>query len=1326
MDGLAVVLNAVFEETPLVGRAFFVGLELCVLAPLLAVAVRLRILRTYRLQSLLWLFVIVNALAGLAMQAPYGVSLWRSAPPAPSPVSVSPDKVFRPMLREGDRPEYPAGANRPPMQDIHTAIGPPPGLAPPAPAVQAVPPWWRTLSAADALCLVWLAGAALMAGYLALERWRLRLLLKRATAPGPALAAQYDAEAVALDTWWKPVLRVTGDLETPAIVGVFRPVILVPRWLETEGTAEQWSWTLRHELTHWRHGDTLGQALRLIAQAIFFFHPVVWWTGKRWEEAAELACDRSLLETETDAVGYAQELCALLGMIGKRQRPLMSTGLFASRSHIGRRIETLLADPLSRPARLGFMQRALAAVVLVTLLGVGLGSANANLTAAAPAVARTVPAAPKAERTAPPSGRVLQFPEDYSMGTLDFGGESVEARGAVSVPDGASVSFGVHDAGAADLSPLAAFGPDDIQSISLSGTPVQDEQIMYLQGLTGLGRLELRETLVTDEGMQYLSGLTQLQRLNLNGTAVGDEGMRYLSGMTQMESLILNRTQVGDEGLSYIRDMTALTELDMWMLDITDEGMQYLAGLKNMYELGIEDTLITDEGLRYLERMQHLYQLNLENNNITDAGLRSLVGLQSLARIGLSDTYLTEAGMALLAQMPALEAARLPVQIGPEGLKYLEGTAVGNFLASNVGDLRPVTVSITGGGRPLPNAHFSLAENPDGGEREIYFFRTGPTGDARIYLPKKPVPYLLRVYAEGYVTNEAAWAAPTPNILRLDLERASRIGGTVVDEGGSLVPGVAVSIPVLGGHNWDSEEALPHTVLTDGDGHWTCDVAPKKLADFWVSLDHRDYATTTYTMADLPVGALQAGTAVLTIADPIGLPGVVVDDAGAPVAGVRLTELEKWRQYGMRATGRNAVSDAEGGFEIRPIRPGDAVLKIEAVGYVPQSQTVNVTADMAPIRIVMKSSGVLRGRVVNGDATPLEGVQVWAGASASNGVSLGSWRGKTDGEGRFVWQEAPDGIMSIYFQDGEAYHEVSEVRAGEKEQEFVVPFREASEGLEEGKALIERFNQMHSVEHAGSVAFKFEVEEKFSPDVPAKVTHYEGVRMGDGRYRETVRFGKEGNDTLPWRHSWNGTTYVRHGHPAPGASGEPDASLYFVSGENQEPAHLIALDWLLLFVRDHSPTMRYAVLKYVDGVVTLGDGGKTAMTMRFSDPEKLEYDRIAYFNEEGRNVFTIEASGWSAYNDISYPNVVLGKYNYESMNGASTYHIEMILPAIIRTEDFTWTIPWESPVLIQDIGAEEAEPVDVLQLDAGLIRAKKYLEALAGLVGAAGRNSVTE
>ena len=179
-----------------------------------------------------------------------------------------------------------------------------------------------------------------------------------------------------------PQLLETDALESPALVGLWRPRILVPTWLvarsdhgeELTAGRSALTWSLRHELTHWIHGDLWLIQLRELARMVFFFHPAAWWAGRRLEEALEIACDRAVIASDAEAADYAQRLYQILEAVRYHRRPAPASGLFATRSQIARRLVMLVESPLrlqphlSKPAAVGMA--VLAAAVFTLGIGV--------------------------------------------------------------------------------------------------------------------------------------------------------------------------------------------------------------------------------------------------------------------------------------------------------------------------------------------------------------------------------------------------------------------------------------------------------------------------------------------------------------------------------------------------------------------------------------------------------------------------------------------------------------------------------------------------------------------------------------------------------------------------------------------------------------------------------------------------------------------------------------------------------------------------------------------------------------------------------------------
>src|SRR6185437_11327218 len=80
----------------------------------------------------------------------------------------------------------------------------------------------------------------------------------------------------------------------PAVIGVSRPEIVVPRWLLGRDDDEQ-RLVLAHEVEHLRARDPLVLALGWLAIALVPWNPAVWFMASRLRLAVELDCDARVL-----------------------------------------------------------------------------------------------------------------------------------------------------------------------------------------------------------------------------------------------------------------------------------------------------------------------------------------------------------------------------------------------------------------------------------------------------------------------------------------------------------------------------------------------------------------------------------------------------------------------------------------------------------------------------------------------------------------------------------------------------------------------------------------------------------------------------------------------------------------------------------------------------------------------------------------------------------------------------------------------------------------------------------------------------------------------
>jgi beta-lactamase regulating signal transducer with metallopeptidase domain len=103
-------------------------------------------------------------------------------------------------------------------------------------------------------------------------------------------------------------LRVmtSPTLHEPGIVGIFRPVLLLPEGIADRLTTQQLQTILDHEMCHARRRDNLTAAAHMMVEAVFWFHPLVWWIGARLVDERERACDEHVLRSGNEPRTYAE------------------------------------------------------------------------------------------------------------------------------------------------------------------------------------------------------------------------------------------------------------------------------------------------------------------------------------------------------------------------------------------------------------------------------------------------------------------------------------------------------------------------------------------------------------------------------------------------------------------------------------------------------------------------------------------------------------------------------------------------------------------------------------------------------------------------------------------------------------------------------------------------------------------------------------------------------------------------------------------------------------------------------------------------------------
>jgi TonB family protein len=103
-------------------------------------------------------------------------------------------------------------------------------------------------------------------------------------------------------------LRSSQTSLEPGIFGIRRPLLLWPVGISQHLQDAHLEAILTHEAQHVRRRDNLAAAMHMVVEAIFWFHPLVWWLGARLVEERERACDEEVLRLGNQPEIYAESI----------------------------------------------------------------------------------------------------------------------------------------------------------------------------------------------------------------------------------------------------------------------------------------------------------------------------------------------------------------------------------------------------------------------------------------------------------------------------------------------------------------------------------------------------------------------------------------------------------------------------------------------------------------------------------------------------------------------------------------------------------------------------------------------------------------------------------------------------------------------------------------------------------------------------------------------------------------------------------------------------------------------------------------------------------
>jgi hypothetical protein len=209
---------------------------------------------------------------------------------------------------------------------------------------------------------MWLCGVGALA-VMRVRGWRRIRAAARASTPWTVIHVGVQPPRVQI--------RSSPDLLEPGVVGLWRPMLMLPAGIEDRLTAPQLNAVLAHEWCHIRRWDNLAATIHMIVETAFWFHPLVWWIGARLVDERERACDEHVLQVLKEPRAYAE---AILGVC----RLYVASPVRCVSGVTGSNLEKRMEDIMSNRVGLGlnFARRTVLALIatlaVATPLAVGI------------------------------------------------------------------------------------------------------------------------------------------------------------------------------------------------------------------------------------------------------------------------------------------------------------------------------------------------------------------------------------------------------------------------------------------------------------------------------------------------------------------------------------------------------------------------------------------------------------------------------------------------------------------------------------------------------------------------------------------------------------------------------------------------------------------------------------------------------------------------------------------------------------------------------------------------------------------------------------------
>ena len=163
-------------------------------------------------------------------------------------------------------------------------------------------------------------------------------------------------------------ILITSQTDCPVCFGILHPVIMLPPEMYINAAPEEVQMVLNHELAHIERRDCLTNLFQRIIEAVFFFHPLVWYASFQLTQQREQICDNYVIEKGAPIMDYTK-LLSRIAEQGLEKTRFQAVALFEGR--LVQRVRSLLDPKHNTQTKTSCRAAVVCAIAVLICLGFG-------------------------------------------------------------------------------------------------------------------------------------------------------------------------------------------------------------------------------------------------------------------------------------------------------------------------------------------------------------------------------------------------------------------------------------------------------------------------------------------------------------------------------------------------------------------------------------------------------------------------------------------------------------------------------------------------------------------------------------------------------------------------------------------------------------------------------------------------------------------------------------------------------------------------------------------------------------------------------------------